>query len=140
VSARGNYVNGQNPPTCFNGSFDLTGYVTTLPSSFRGVGAEVGRIDGEGLRALGVTANPMTGAAGIRFMVLRPVGRISVAVFDVAGRMVKEFPRAEYPVGEQVVTWDGRTSQGELTPNGLYFVRISSERAETQAFKVFVTH
>lgn len=139
VSARGNYLNGQNPPTCHNGSFDLTGYLTTLPSSVDRNRPGLVSLDGAPLSALGVTPNPITGTAGIRFLVRREVGRTGIQIYDVAGRLIKTFPESIYPTGEQIVTWDGRSGDGQATVNGLYFVRISSEKAPVQMIKILVS-
>ena len=51
-------------------------------------------------------------------------GPISVQVFDVSGRRVKTLLRAAQPTGQKTVVWDGRSDNGGVLPNGIYYVQI----------------
>jgi len=64
---------------------------------------------------------------------IRVPTRVSVAVFDVAGRRIKEIFRDN--VFENVVTvgWDGTNSRGKPVPLGVYFIK--AEAGENTGFK-----
>jgi hypothetical protein len=52
-------------------------------------------------------------------------GRVSLAIYDVAGRLVRGLVRAEHQTGgPHAVTWDGRNSRGDAVSSGAYFCRI----------------
>ena len=46
------------------------------------------------------------------------------SVFDVSGRIVKEYPTLGYRAGEHRMSWDGRDSSGRRVPAGVYFIRL----------------
>jgi hypothetical protein len=64
-------------------------------------------------------------------------GRASVAVYDVAGRLVRTLVDRAYPAGVQRVAWDGRSANGDAVSSGVYFVR-SVSGADTHTKKVLV--
>ncbi|MFH1681720.1 MAG: T9SS type A sorting domain-containing protein [Candidatus Eisenbacteria bacterium] len=76
---------------------------------------------------LGVYPNPVrSGEARIRFSA--PAGRrVSVDVFDIAGRHVRSLVAAAETGGERIVHWDGSRDDGKLAAPGVYFVRYASE-------------
>jgi hypothetical protein len=51
---------------------------------------------------------------------------ISLTVFDVLGRKVKEIIHQEIPAGVHRFSWDGRDSSGQAAPSGVYLVRLNS--------------
>jgi hypothetical protein len=64
------------------------------------------------------------------------VGPIRVDVLDAIGRRIAVIePRVHGSGAEGTVTWDGVTGRGEIAPDGVYFIRLSSER-EAKAAKV----
>jgi len=59
--------------------------------------------------------------------------RVSVRVYDVAGRLVRTLVDEEMPPGERAVRWDGRDSSGERCASGVYFARVrAGERSATR--------
>jgi flagellar hook assembly protein FlgD len=55
-----------------------------------------------------------------------PGAVLTLRVFDVAGRLVREMrttPAANTVFG--VVAWDGRNAQGAVAPSGLYVLRLT---------------
>ena len=58
-----------------------------------------------------------------------------VAVYDVAGRLVRTVVDEELPEGDHTAIWDGRDAQGQRVAGGTYFVRLRAS-GETQTSKV----
>jgi len=51
---------------------------------------------------------------------------VSLRIYDIRGRLVKEILNEGLEQGEYEVTWDGRDSRDQTVPSGIYFYRISS--------------
>ncbi|MDH4038139.1 MAG: T9SS type A sorting domain-containing protein [Candidatus Krumholzibacteria bacterium] len=69
--------------------------------------------------------NPFNPSTSIRFAV--PVAsRVSLRVYDVAGRLVRTLADQDYAAGEHGVTWDGRDGRGEAVSAGVYFYRLAA--------------
>jgi hypothetical protein len=73
-----------------------------------------------GLRIEGIAPNPAAGAARVAFALPLP-GTVSLAVVDVAGRIVRKARFAA--AGPASWTWDGRDEAGQAAPAGVYLVR-----------------
>lgn len=70
--------------------------------------------------------NPFASSTTLSFSI--PGGSSAgVGIYDVAGRLVKSIPAADFSGDVQSVTWDGRSADGREASAGFYFVRISSE-------------
>lgn len=69
--------------------------------------------------------NPFTSSASVRYDVAE-AARVSLAVFDVTGRIVKTLVDQNLPGGSYAAAWDGKDSGGRLVPNGVYFYRLTS--------------
>lgn len=54
-------------------------------------------------------------------------GRVTLEVFDVRGRLVRELKRGVMPAGDHELVWDGRTDGGRRASAGIYFVRYRGE-------------
>lgn len=67
--------------------------------------------------------NPARGRATLDFT-LPEAAHVTVALYDVEGRRVREAARGEFPAGRHGVTLDLRSGR-DLAP-GLYFVRVSA--------------
>ena len=52
-------------------------------------------------------------------------GRVRLAVYDVAGRLVQVLLNEERPAGEHLVWWDGRSKAGLDMPSGVYFYELA---------------
>ncbi len=80
----------------------------------------------------GVRAFPNPAAAGATIAFALPAaGSATVAVYDVAGRRVRELRRQSFGAGMQRLAWDGRDDGGRPVGDGVYFVRV--ETAERTA-------
>jgi uncharacterized protein (TIGR02145 family) len=66
--------------------------------------------------------NPFNGNTKIRFR-RSSAGPSDLAIFDVAGRLVRTYRVSGPSAGEAVVEWDGRDEGGGRVPSGTYFCR-----------------
>lgn len=71
------------------------------------------------------TPNPFNGGTSIAFD-LASEGPVSVAVFDIAGRLVKTLAHGGFPRGHHVVEWDGASNSGHPVASGVYFYRLGA--------------
>ena len=53
-------------------------------------------------------------------------GQVSVAVFDLAGRLVSQLLDESVAAGRHEVTWQGRDNRGQAAAAGVYFVRLKT--------------
>jgi hypothetical protein len=56
--------------------------------------------------------------------------RVSVDVFDVAGRLIARVFQGEQEAGEHGLIWDAREEGGRALASGVYFVRVRTENGE----------
>jgi flagellar hook assembly protein FlgD len=60
-------------------------------------------------------------------------GQARLAVYNVAGQLVRTLTDGVLPAGSQSVSWDGRNQAGRSVPGGVYFYRLSTgDRTLTQ--------
>jgi hypothetical protein len=71
-----------------------------------------------------VTPNPSFGSATIAFTLARG-GPTTLAVVDVAGRVVVRLMDGDQPAGRYEVAWDA-SAAGRRLRAGVYFVRLGS--------------
>jgi hypothetical protein len=67
--------------------------------------------------------NPFNPATTIDYAVAAP-SRVTIRVFDVAGRVVRTLVDSHVAAGRRTATWDGTTDSGERAASGIYFVRM----------------
>jgi hypothetical protein len=79
-------------------------------------------------RFVGVTPSPFRSRSAIRFDI-GETGPVTVRVYDVRGRLVRELVNGVRPVGSYTVVWDGVSDAGAPTPGGVYFVRFQAADA-----------
>lgn len=65
--------------------------------------------------------NPMT---AITYEVAPGAGRVTIAVYDVAGRLVKRLVDDVVPGGVWEVSWDGKDTAGQQVSSGVYFYQM----------------
>jgi hypothetical protein len=126
VSAQGNYKGACTPPTtCWNGSFDLANALCTVPAGGPELPVEA-VAGGHGLRSLLRVPhpNPSAGPTVLSFRLAEAEEDVTVAIYDVGGRLVRRFEVRPYDAGEHEVFWDGTADSGRPSPSGLYFVRV----------------
>ncbi len=72
-----------------------------------------------------VHPNPFNPLTSIRFD-LAQGGPVRLAVYDVAGRLIRTLIDAERAEGSHEAAWDGRDSTGRAVGSGSYFARIEA--------------
>lgn len=77
---------------------------------------------------LQVTPNPVSGDDVRVSFELSRGGVLRVAMYDPAGRLVRERHRGYYAAGRHAVRWPARDSHGRALNSGVYFVRVSAGR------------
>ncbi|MCK6562421.1 T9SS type A sorting domain-containing protein [bacterium] len=75
--------------------------------------------------SVNVHPNPFNPATRIQFH-LPTAGLVTVQVYDVYGRMVRELSRDWRQAGTHQITWDGRNQHGRAVASGTYFTHVAS--------------
>lgn len=75
------------------------------------------------VRIAGIHPNPFNPSATIVFEVAQP-GMSVLAVYDLAGRLVRRLEAGPRLAGRYEVTWDGRDDRGRGVSTGVYFCRL----------------
>ncbi len=86
----------------------------------------------KGLALRGVWPNPSRGQTTMR-MSVPAQGRVSMGVFDLAGRHVRSLANGVRQAGVHTMNWDGRDAGGREAPAGIYFVRGQFESGALRA-------
>ncbi|HET9327474.1 MAG TPA: FlgD immunoglobulin-like domain containing protein [Candidatus Eisenbacteria bacterium] len=105
------------------------GYVTAhIMGHLQGVTAVDDPASGEAPLQLALRVAP-TPSRSIAFLAydLPTAGRVSIAVYDVAGRLVRSIVSETRPAGRHVASWDGRSSSGQPVSPGVYLARLERE-------------
>ena len=69
--------------------------------------------------------NPFNPLTTIEYSLSSP-GRVSVRVYDLAGRIVRTLADRGGEAGEHKIVWDGTTDSGARVASGVYFVRMEA--------------
>jgi len=80
-------------------------------------------------RLLAHAPNPMRRSATLRFE-LPTRERVTLAVYDVRGGLVRTLVDGERDAGRHEIAWDGRTSRGSSADEGVYFYRLITRHSE----------
>ncbi len=76
---------------------------------------------------LSAAPNPFAAGAVIAFTLAQP-DDVELGVYDLVGRQVRSLQHGRMAAGQQSVTWDGRDAHGQISPSGIYFLRLRSPR------------
>ena len=78
--------------------------------------------------------NPASGPTTLRYTLARDA-LVSLAIYDAAGRRLREVTSGAQPAGPHTVVWDLHDDSGHAVAAGIYFVRLDAEgRRLTQRF------
>jgi hypothetical protein len=80
------------------------------------------------LAPLRVSPNPTSGPINLSYELGQASG-VVLAVYDPAGRLVRELALGTQVSGPHEITWDGRNRDGSPVPAGVYFVRMLRDGA-----------
>ena len=72
-----------------------------------------------------VQPNPFNPRTTVRFD-LPIAGPVRLAVYDVAGRLIRTLVDADQPSGTHAAAWDGRDASGCSVASGSYFARLEA--------------
>ena len=78
--------------------------------------------------------NPFNPQTTIHFELGSPQ-KITVDIYDIAGRLVRSLVQDDFPMGPQSVIWNGRDNSGRFAASGPYMVVISGQ-GDSQRLKV----
>jgi len=73
--------------------------------------------------SLRASPNPFSNEVSIDID-LRASADVDLAVYDVAGRLVRQIHIGKLPAGTQRISWDGRGDRGNPVSTGAYFARV----------------
>jgi len=82
--------------------------------------------EGPPLRLLGVGPNPSRGDVLVSFQIPRST-EVRLRLYDVRGRLVRDFGHRSFLPGVHVLRWDGTGTQGTRLADGVYFARLAVE-------------
>jgi hypothetical protein len=85
-------------------------------------------------RPLLTSPNPTRGPATITYSLPAP-GRIRLAIYDAAGRLVRVVADRTVSAGAHQQLWDGRNAVGRPVGAGIYVARLSGA-AETRSTRL----
>jgi hypothetical protein len=89
-----------------------------------------------GMEALSFRATPNPGSTVRQFQFMTGArGPVSLALYDVSGRLVAELYRGNMDAGAHSVAWNGRMSSGAAAARGIYLARLKTPR-ESPTIKV----
>jgi hypothetical protein len=79
-----------------------------------------------------VRPNPTRSSARIAYT-LQEAAQVDVAIYDVAGRLIRPLEGAFKDPGVYELTWDGTDASGRSTGTGLYFIKlVAGETVDTR--------
>ena len=80
------------------------------------------------LAIVAAVPNPFAASTAIRFSIpASGASDASVAVYDLAGRLVRTLTSGPRAAGTHTVTWDGRDSAGRAVAAGVYLTRVNAD-------------
>ncbi|MEI6886167.1 MAG: agmatine deiminase family protein [Bacteroidota bacterium] len=85
-----------------------------------------GEVHSTGLSA-GNFPNPFTNKTTIHFS-LGEEGIISLGIFDLNGKLIRELGSGTYSAGKHSENWDGTDNTGNKVPAGIYLYRLTTEK------------
>lgn len=120
----------------------LAGGAFTLRGGFW-IGGQPGALDVDGgqpspkvFRFYPTHPNPVRSQSRVSFDLPRS-SRVALAVYDVSGRAMRRWDFGVLPAGRQERAWNAADGGGRALPNGVYFLRLETER-ERAVHKVLV--
>lgn len=74
---------------------------------------------------LAASPNPFDGRSTVTFTLPRPA-EVSLGVYDLSGRLVRELRHGQLAAGRHAYAWDGRDRRGVEVARGIYFAALTS--------------
>lgn len=93
-----------------------------MPSSSTSIDDNI-KLTIDDFRITGNYPNPFNSSTTIEFELSRR-GFVSVAIYDIKGRLVKQLDSGYLQAGKHRIKWDGNSSNQNPTSSGVYFCKI----------------
>lgn len=77
------------------------------------------------LLSAGAFPNPFVDSTRLEWSLARP-SSATIAVYDLAGRRVRDLGTGDFAAGRSTLSWDGRDESGRRVASGVYFVRVDT--------------
>jgi hypothetical protein len=74
-----------------------------------------------------ISPNPFNNEVTVSYT-LHSDESIKIEVIDIYGRKIKDLFSGKQLSGEQQIQWNGRDTGGNTVPDGIYFIRLSSDK------------
>ncbi|MCK4512616.1 T9SS type A sorting domain-containing protein, partial [bacterium] len=74
----------------------------------------------------GVSPNPFNPMTTVTYA-MPASGHVELAVYNIAGQLVKTLVDGDETAGWHAVTWDGRDDNGGSVASGVYFARMLAD-------------
>jgi len=74
--------------------------------------------------------NPFSDQTIIEYKLTQDADDVTVGIYTVNGRLIREFRNAPAGVSNEGIVWDGRDHDGDLVANGLYFLKVIATAAD----------
>jgi len=78
------------------------------------------------VRKLMTFPNPFGNSTNISFELKSP-DFISVDVYNIRGKHIRNIEKQQYVLGKHVIEWDGRDNHGELSASGVYLIKVTGK-------------
>jgi len=105
---------------------------TTVPWWSVGTVTGVGASGPRPSMSLTVAPNPSTGGSRI-FFAASAGKKWRLEVFDLVGRRVREIGHGTGAGAREEIGWDGRSQAGDRVPQGVYWIRLTSDGAHVSS-------
>lgn len=69
--------------------------------------------------------NPFNPSTNINFRISE-TGNVSIRIFNVLGKEIKQLLQENLPSGEHNIQWDGKGDEGRTLPSGIYFIQMTA--------------
>jgi len=113
------------PTSDIDGTNRPQGPLPDVGSYERAVTTAIGDAPSSGVTLEQNVPNPFNPSTRIAYVVESPAQvKVSLDVFDVRGRLVRQLVQGRPSTGQVVVAWDGRDDDGQQVSSGTYFYRL----------------
>lgn len=75
--------------------------------------------------------NPFNGQTQIQYTITA-VSYVTISIFDLSGRLVRQLYSGNIPEGSHRLIWDGRTDSGVPCTSGIYIAKLTAEEKQFQ--------
>jgi len=87
------------------------------------------------VRALDAPMNPFAPGSRIQFRIEAPQD-VRIAIYDLAGRLVRELAGGAWEAGTHRTNWDGRDVTGKTVASGTYFLQLTGSAGVEDSRKI----